>query len=167
MLSIEELLPLLEGIRHSLITKENFTLEPGKQYKWEAENPGWLTLVAGGFSTPYAEIEHSIWVNPIVYYPYIIYTYGFTTRSPAYNWIVRYDTTNNVYVMVYEPRPYKGYKAGSYIAIRNPKLHPITKEPVTTSMTVYYLMISYIELYDREAFVKSLRELIGMESEER
>lgn len=162
MKSIEELLPLCEGLKDDFFIRQTRTLQPGRFEEWVASDPGWMASVLVVANNPFTEISHDIWVRPTAYTFYQMqFITGFTRVNDAFNYITVYDTVNNIYALVYHPKPYKAFEKDNYLRVTAPNTNPLTGLPITTPTTLTAFTIQYIYLFDKEAFETSLRELLG------
>jgi hypothetical protein len=159
MPSIEELLPLLEGVREERYWLENVVLKPGESTEWVAPLDGWMSFVAGMFNQKHTTVVHNIWVKEVSFSPYTLYTAGATQANSMVCWCSKYDSTNDVYVLVYAPRPYKFFRKNDYIRITAPKADPVTGAPITTPTVCSTVDIQVIYITDREKLRESLRSL--------
>lgn len=125
-MNLAELVPLLKGVREEHIVESNITVSPGDYYIWTAKNPGWLQFVMGVVDNPLAEIIHDLWVRPETLTPALAYALGWVQAQDAYMYLTVYDTTDNSYVAIYHPRPYKSFTKGKTIKIQAPAAVPIT-----------------------------------------
>jgi hypothetical protein len=158
MSSIEELLPLLEGVREELYKHENVTLKPGESFEWRAPSDGWLTFVMGVCNQKYTVISHDIWVKEVVFSPFTAKLYGFTQANTTNVYCAQYDETNNIYVLIYAPRPPKFFRKDNYIKITAPRVDPLTNAPITQP-TVGSLYVEAILITDYAKFRESLKSI--------
>jgi len=157
---LEELLPLLDGVSKELFTKENIVLPPGESFEWRAESDGWISFCMGVCNQKHARIIHNIWVKEVSFSPFEAYTFGLTQENTTHIFCAKYDPANNIYALIYAPRPYKFFRKNDYIKIIAPKADPTTGEPITTP-TIGSLYIELTYITDHKKFKESLREILG------
>ena len=160
MTSIEELLPVLEGINEELFTRENVVLPPGESFEWRAASDGWMIFCMGTCNQKHARITHNIWVKEVSFSPYECYTLGLVQANTTHVYCAKYDTDNNIYALIYSPRPYKFFRKNNYIKITAPKADPFTGTPITTP-TIGSLHIEVVYITDHKKFRESLTRVSG------
>jgi len=158
-MSIEEMLTFFrdKGIRESAFTEVQKTVDPGKSIEWKADYDGWMAEVALISTSPYTRIVHDVWVGPWSYTLYELYMQGLTLENTSYNYIVKYDTTNNIYAMAYTPRPYKSFRRGNYVRITAPTKDEVTGAVINTPIVVTFL-VEYIEIYNKTLLESTIME---------
>ena len=157
---IEELLPLLDGLKEESFRYDNVLLLPGRSIEWKAPSDGWLIFTIGVCNQKHATITHNIWVKETSFSPYLAYTYGFTQESNTHVFCSKYDEVNNFYVLVYAPRPFKFFRKDDYIRITAPTFDPITNTPITEP-TVGTLYIETVLIIDYKKFRESFKSIFG------
>ena len=161
MLSIEELLPLLDGVSEQRYVISNAVLKPGEYIEWRASLDGLLSYVFGYFNNRYASVSHNIWIKELSFSPFTVFSLGLVQETNCAVWCPKYDTTTNTYALVYSPRPYKAFKKDNFIRVTAPTVDPLTGTPITTQ-TVVGLDMQYIYITSRQKFVESLRSILGV-----
>jgi hypothetical protein len=163
MPSIEELLPLLDGLKETYYAKSNVVLSPGQYHQWVAEHEGWLVYAMGRVNQRHATISHNIWIYPLEFTPFILNLYGFTLPNDGTIWISHYDEVFDQYFTQYTPRPYKRFHAGDYLRITAPTRNPITGLPITTD-TILDLGLILVYIINKDKFQTSLKDIFGGKS---
>jgi hypothetical protein len=156
---LEELLPLLDGVREEFYQHENVALNPGESFEWRAPSDGWLTFVMGVCNQKYAAISHNIWVKEITFSPFTTHAYGLTQANTTNVYCAQYDEANNIYVLIYAPRPPKFFRKDNYIRVTAPKADPLTNTPITQP-TVGNLYVEAILITNYAKFRETLKSIL-------
>ena len=169
MVSIIELLPLLEGWRYAIREHEYVTkpirLRPGERHvAYDEEGMGWVLSGAGIFSNKHARLVIEYDDARIDFSPHELYSAGLTAPNPGIIlYAPRYDEENDYYVICFNPPYGLGYRARLRIYLYNPERVPVTNEP-NSDCLLYYYFIPRVEVVDAEAFRRSLARVLGAQA---
>jgi len=98
------------------VREENITLSPGEEEEiWNEEFDGWIYWAMLSANSPYISLALDIYGNrrlDLIVDIATLYNLGFKGLGQGYFNVIRYDTTNNVYVVAYAPTglgiPFRG-----------------------------------------------------------
>jgi hypothetical protein len=152
---IFELLPVLEGWAYYPLKADNRTISKGSIKKlWSREDFGWILRAKMVCDSAYVRLKLKILggkgTSEISGQPYELYTWGFTAPNNSYFYCAKYDSANNVYVVVYAPEtpwPYSGLFEASIEM-------PSDAAEDTSTIT---LDVDRIVVVDQERFINSLK----------
>ena len=154
------MLPLLKGWSYfPLDVDVPFIIAAGREeVMGEADKPGLFLSGMCALNDPDAELViHS-------YDPYrgmvesnleprSLYTAGLTVPNATGIWTPRYDDVDKVYVVAYTPAVPLPF---------GPKYKLLIRAPATKSVMVLNYAHLLVEIFDREAFLEGLREVLGV-----
>ncbi|MEM1868555.1 MAG: hypothetical protein QXU90_00375 [Acidilobaceae archaeon] len=156
---IQDILPLLDGWSYSILGKTTPFIVPRGTEKVidESKKPGWIvtaictldnpdaTFIVTGYDSYRGYIENAVT-------PRTLKDGGAVYPNPFGLWVSRYDDTEKRYTIAFTPDDWLPFTTGYKIAIR---------APMNSDVTVYRYDHVLILIYDREAFIRSLREVLG------
>jgi lambda repressor-like predicted transcriptional regulator len=158
-MDVISLLPLLKGWAYS--TKDidvPFTVPAGEEkIIEEAKKSGWFVAAMCSLNDPYAEFVvysydpyKGVVRSDMV--PYEIKAAGLITPTPTGIWCSRYDDTNKIYVVNFNPFTWLPFIENYRLSI---------KASTSGPLTVYNYAHVLVVIEDRELFINSLQEVLG------
>lgn len=152
--------PFLRGIEEKTFAPGVTVLNPDGELEFKPSELGWLVECAGVSNSPFAIIKQNFLGQSSSYSVYSVYAFSkVVTPNNAVPFTPNYDLVNNVYSVLYTPRPYKYFNKTAYIIIVAPSVNPITGLPIVTTTTIYGFSVDWIEITDLEEFKKSLKDI--------
>lgn len=160
-LNLETILPLLKGVEEQSLYKSLKTLAPTEYLDFYPHKKGYLIDASCIVNSPYVRVIQNFWGQELSYDIYTIYAIaGVTIPNNAANYSPKYDVINNIYSLIYTPRPYKYYNDNAYIKVIAPSIDPTTGLPIVTSLYVYVFLVHYIQIENMNDFKESLKDVI-------
>jgi len=164
---IEDLL-LLEGWDWKGEVKKYENVEPGTEmdvakYRGKGYFYGALAVFAGSSDARYAgmlvNIDNTFYM-PL--YPYGLRVMGLDMWTPYGTFVLKYDTVANIYIVAEIPGYLIPIKEKMDIKIVYPETTiTIWGEHTNTDPITVYVLYLYVQIYDEDAFKRSIRELWG------
>ena len=152
---------MLEGWGWEQVTLKNEYMSPGSQRTLlDIKGRGWLASFVFMFNSPYAElhvIEDDFEYERIS--PYGLYTYGLTSPWEGI-WCSKYDTSNNIYTVVYTPTCPPAFTGKAKITLYAAARDLVTGETITSPLVVYDARIVVIKIVNEEQFGVSFKNLV-------
>lgn len=159
MVSIAELLPLLDGWDYLTDSIPNIVLNAGQRKPiGPTVDWGWVRGVLVVTNSPYLEVSTNVWEKPIIFTPYSLFVFGLLVENRSSPYVLVYDPANSLYVMGYTPYPHQEFKTGFIIDIRAANQNPFGT-PITTQTTIHYLSYNMVVVKDRKKFFNSYKLL--------
>lgn len=167
--AIIDLLPLLSGWRWIWdINESTRTLEPGQIVdlipRVSGKN-GWGTYIVVAFSHRHGRIYLETEKLKASGTPYMGDVYNLDTPSNTF-WKGAYDRTYNIYSLMWSPSQWMPFKDYWYIYVKAPDVDPVTRAPISDTMSVFFSAVIGVVIDDAELFKESLRVTLGTKGEE-
>jgi len=155
---IEDLLPLLRGWAYKAYDIDVPKLVKAGTFKVmgeERKHKGWVSMFLVVLDNPRARFiiegtDSTGAVQKTDLTPEELYNTGSTFWTPAAVFLQRYDTSNNVYVVVYTPRPWLSFYTAKLTV----------QAPADSDVTVLGAHALLIIIVDEDEFKKSLHEVL-------
>jgi hypothetical protein len=153
---IGELLPLLEGWRYAVYNTLSPVAFTGAYRLLRVDNPGYATYAVGAVDNPYVVVRVRGYTPDgsrvgAEFRPVDLYNTNDVVWSPRGAFLLRYDTTNNVYAFEYSPYPWLAYS----------RAEVSLEAPPGQTATLLVAYVELIEVYDMAAFEASLTKVLG------
>jgi len=166
MVSLMNILPLLDGWRRDYNDQPGIVLQPGDVHRVPSPSAwahkGWLRWLKVRVDQRYTNIRHNFYAEkPHVFNYYTAFLDGIWMAPPdGQLYLTAYNTLTDRYVAMMNPQPPLEFDKGAIVEIIAPKINPVTGAAITTAVNAvvgwYAVLIT-----DEDAFERSLNALLG------
>lgn len=166
MVSLMNVLPLLEGWKRNYDFQPNIVLTPGSVHRIPAPSAwgdkGWLRWLYVRVDQRYTNIEHNFYAEKVhIFNYYTAFLDGVWMAPPdGQLYLTAYNTLTDRYVAMMNSQPPLEFDKGAIVNIVAPTVNPVTGAAITSSVNVvcgwYAILIK-----DEAAFKKSLNSFLG------
>lgn len=166
MVTLMNMLPLLEGWRKDYDYKPSVVIQPGTRFflpsptAWA--HKGWLRWLYVRSNNPYVTIEHNMFAEKThSFQPYLAFLDGIWMAPPdGQLYLTAYNTAQSRYVVMANPQPPLEFDVGAIMTITAPTVNPVTGAAILTPSTIACGWFAIL-ITNEAKFKESLRAILG------